>query len=208
MKIALIGPQGSGKGTFAEMIAEKYDFKEISMGKLFRNLAETSDYGKKLKEKYWGKGKLVPDKITFDLIKNMLDGNVVFDGFPRTLNQARILDKEKIKFDAVIYLKVTHKTIVERLAGRRQCRDCGAIYHVKNNPPKKPGMCDKCGGPLYVRSDDDEKIIKERLKTYKKETEPLVKFYSRKKILRKVDAERTIPEIFRDICKVIDRIKK
>ncbi|MEM4267074.1 MAG: nucleoside monophosphate kinase, partial [Candidatus Nanoarchaeia archaeon] len=175
----------------------------ISMGELLRQLAEKSDYGRELKEKYWGKGILVPDDITMDVLQQELGKSFILDGFPRNINQAKMLDALH-KVDLVISIKVSDKTIIQRISGRLQCQKCGAIYHIQNNPPKKDMVCDNDGTKLYVRADDKNiKAIKERIKIFKKQTMPVINHYRKAKVLREVDGERSIGIVFNDIMRII-----
>ncbi len=205
MKIIIIGPPASGKGTYAAMLSKKLKIPTISMGELLRQLAEKTDYGKELKEKYWGKGVLVPDDLTMDVLQQELGDNFILDGFPRNLNQAKMIDAIH-KIDVVISLKVSDKTIIDRISGRLQCQKCGAIYHILNNPPKKDMVCDNDSTKLYVRVDDKNiKAIKERIKTFKEQTKPVIEHYKRAKLLEDIDGEGPIEAVFEDIMKVIRR---
>jgi len=174
------------------------------MGELLRQLADSTDYGRELKRKYWGKGLLVPDDITIDVLQQSLNHKgFILDGFPRNLNQAKLLDKI-VKVDYVVYLKVSHDTIVKRVSGRLQCKKCGAVYNKFTNPPKKDALCDKDGYKLYVRPDDTNiKAIRERLHVFKKQTLPVIKHYKRKGVLREVDANPDIGVVFNSILRSI-----
>lgn len=163
--------------------------------------------GKKAKE-YIDKGALVPDEIVTGVIKERLSkpdcaGGVLLDGFPRTLEQAEALDEVlkdlEMKFDAVINVDVNEEELINRLAGRRVCRNCGTTYHIKFNPPKVRTICNHCGGELYQRSDDTIDTIKERLVVYKKQTLPMIEYYERKGLLKSFDGARDINEVFLDI---------
>jgi adenylate kinase len=195
----ILGPQGSGKGTHGEFIANLYNIPLISTGEIFRReIREETELGKKVKE-YVEQGKLVPDEIVIEVLKKRIaqedcKNGFILDGFPRTLEQAKALD-EIAKIDLVIYLDVTKETIIERLSGRRTCKQCGAIYHIKFIPPKEEGKCDKCGGELYQREDDKPEIIEERLKNFEELTKPLLDYYEAKGILRKVDGNGEREEV-------------
>ena len=183
MNLILIGPQASGKGTDAAKINAKYHIYSVSMGYLLRNLKD-EELRKEIDEKYLSKGILVPDELTAKILKDKLDEEgykkgFILDGFPRTLNQAKILDNI-IKIDLVIYITLSHETIIKRLSTRRQCSKCGAIYNLNTNPPEKEGICDKCGGELYIRDDDKPEAIKKRLEIFEKETIKVVEFYKEK----------------------------
>lgn len=204
MIIILVGPLASGKGTYAELLSKRFNIPHISMGELLRQLAEKTDYGRELKRKYWGKGLLVPDDITIDVLQQSLNHKgFILDGFPRDLNQAKLLDKI-VKVDYVIYLKVSHDTIIKRVSGRLQCKRCGAVYNKFTNPPKRDAMCDKDGSKLYVRPDDTNvKAIRERLIIFKKQTLPVIRHYRKKGILKEIDAEPDIGTVFNSILRSI-----
>lgn len=204
MIIIVMGPPGSGKGTYADLLSKKLKLPHISMGELLRQLAEKTDYGKELKEKYWGKGDLVPDDITIDILsQNINHKGFILDGFPRNLNQVPLLEKI-IKVDHVIFLKVSEDTIMKRISGRLECDKCGAVYNKYTNPPKKDSLCDKDGTKLYVRSDDkDIKAIRERIKVFKEFTMPVAEHYKRQGVLNEVDGEPEVGVVFKSIIKTI-----
>jgi adenylate kinase len=204
MIILLMGPAASGKGTYAEMLSKEIKVPSISMGELLRQFALKSDYGKELKEKYWGKGLLVPDDITLDVLNQSLDKKgFILDGFPRNLNQAKLLDKI-VKVNHAFYLKVSEDTIIKRISGRLQCKKCGAVYNKFSNPPKKDSVCDNDGTKLYVRPDDNDiKAIKERLKIFHEMTLPVIEHYKKKGVLKEVDGEPEIDVVFKSILKSI-----
>jgi adenylate kinase len=183
-------------------LAEEFDLAYIGSGDVLREaIASDTELGKEVKD-YLERGALVPDEIVIKIIEGRLQKpdckkGVVFDGFPRTLAQAEKLD-EIIEIDKVFNLKVSDQTVIERLSGRRICEKCAAIYHVKNNPPKQPGFCDRCDGKLYQREDDKEDVIKKRLRVYEERTEPLIKYYESKITL--IDANKGIDDIFEEIC--------
>jgi len=205
MKISLIGPPGAGKGTYGELIAKKYKVPIISIGRELRNMANTK-LGKMLKEKYWAKGKLVPSKYAMDILKKKITKKgYILDGFPREVKEAKMFEKID-KLDAVIFVDVSQKTILDRLSGRLQCKKCGQIYHIRNKPPKKDKLCDKCNIKLYERTDDQEKkIIRERFRVYHEETEPVISYYKKKGLLKKVSGEGKISEVVKNIEKVIKK---
>ena len=163
MRAVLLGPPGAGKGTQAVRLVEKYNVPQISTGDIFRrNIKEGTELGKKAQE-YMNAGKLVPDELVVDLVKDRLmqddcKNGYLLDGFPRTIYQAEELDKflaqQGQKLDAVINFEVGYDTLIERLTGRRVCKECGAGYHIKSMPPKVEGVCDKCGSELEQRKDD------------------------------------------------------
>ncbi len=209
MKLILLGPPGAGKGTQAANIVEKYDVPHISTGDIFRkNIKEGTELGKKAKE-YIDAGQLVPDSLTIALVEDRLtwedakDG-FLLDGFPRNIAQAEALDevlnKMGTKLSAVINISVDPSVLVERAVGRRICKGCSATYHVSFNPSKVVGVCDKCSGELYQRSDDNEETVSNRVAVYSKETAPLIDYYGDKKIIINVDGQKDIGLVFEDIA--------
>ncbi len=181
MNIIALGAPGVGKGTYTGLMAETFRLPHISTGDMFReNIKGNTEIGIKAKE-YMDKGFLVPDEIVIGMLKERIkkddckDG-FILDGFPRTIPQADAL-KKIAKIDKVLNFVASEEVIIERLSGRRVCRKCGAIYHIKNVPPKKPGICDSCGGEIYQREDDKEEVIRSRLKEYEAKTAPLIEYY-------------------------------
>jgi len=208
LKIVLLGPPGSGKGTQAKRLMDELRVAHISTGDLLRESVKAkSELGVKAKE-YMDAGKLVPDELVIALVSekvSSLDGGFILDGFPRTIHQAKRLEGIT-SIDAVINLDVDEGILVERLTKRRSCRECGAVYHLLFNPPKDEGRCDKCGGELYQRSDDTESTVKQRLRTYRESTLPLVEYYQSKGVLLNVDGGEDISEVFHSIMKALDPI--
>jgi adenylate kinase len=212
MRIVLLGPPGAGKGTQAAKIVSEFNIPHISTGDIFRkNLKEGTPLGSKAKE-YMDKGLLVPDDLVVELVKDRLteedckDG-FMLDGFPRTGLQAKALDDElkslETFLDVVINIEVNYDLLIERITGRRICKDCGATYHVKFNPPKVQGTCDACGGELYQREDDKEETVKKRLEVYTEQTEPLIQYYKEKELLQTIDGQQDINIVFKDIKEVL-----
>lgn len=208
MNIILLGPPGAGKGTLSKKILENLNAVQISTGDIFRyNIKNETPLGVKVKG-YMDKGELVPDEVTIDLLWDYFDKLeeddllVLFDGFPRTLNQAKSLDDgmeaRNQKIDGVIYLDVDYDTLIKRTTGRRVCPECGATYHIENHPPKVEGICDKCGTPLIHRKDDELETAKNRIDVYNEQTAVLIDYYTNKGILKSIDGTQTVDEIFKE----------
>jgi len=214
MNIVLLGPPGSGKGTQAKMIAEKYGVVHISTGDILReNVRGGTDLGKEAKT-YMDAGKLVPDELLINIIKDRLAkpdvaGGYMLDGYPRTTPQAEAMDKILPelgqKIDVVVNIDVPDDELVKRLGGRRMCQ-CGVSYHLKFNPPKKEGVCDVCGGELYHRDDDQEEAILNRLEVYKTQTQPLIDYYNKAGIIADINGAGEISEIFGEISTSLDKL--
>ncbi len=212
MKIIMLGAPGAGKGTQAKMISEKYNLPHISTGDIFRaNLKEGTPLGLEAK-KYMDKGALVPDELTVRILldrvaKDDCSGGYVLDGFPRTIPQAEVLDKELTalsdKIDYAINVDVPDENIVKRMSGRRACPSCGATYHIVNIPPKKEGTCDVCGKELILRDDDKPETVQKRLDVYHEQTQPLEEYYKNKGVLKAVDGTRDMNVIFEEICSIL-----
>ncbi|HLF54992.1 MAG TPA: adenylate kinase [Candidatus Nanoarchaeia archaeon] len=203
MNIVLLGPQGSGKGTQAQLLAEKYGLTHISTGDLIREGVQKKDpVAMKIKE-HLDKGKLAPDKYVIKLVKQNLSEQNAIDGFPRTLQQAEALD-EIIQLDLVIEIKIPDDESVKRLSARRQCKQCRAIFGTEA-PPRKKDVCNRCGGELFQREDDKPEAIKKRLEIYHEETEPLLEYYKPRKIVHSVDGTKSIEDVFKQICDVIEK---
>ncbi|NPB09730.1 MAG: adenylate kinase [Thermodesulfobacteria bacterium] len=212
MNIVFLGPPGAGKGTQAKMIAEKYGIPQISTGDMFReHLSKGTELGKKAQE-YMEKGQLVPDEIVLGMVEERLkqpdcEKGFILDGFPRTVPQAEALDKllEKMgkKIDYAILIDVPDEELVKRLTGRRTCKKCGMMYHVIFKPPKEDNKCDACGGELYQRPDDNEETVRNRLKVYHEQTEPIISYYEKKGVLHRIDGMGSIDEIFNRIVQVL-----
>ena len=186
MKLIIFGPPGSGKGTYASRLQDKLGADVIAMGDIFREIMkEDSALGKKVKS-FVEKGLLVPDDVVIEVLKQRLTKSqskkaFVLDGFPRTIEQAKALEKIT-NIDGVIQLTVPDWIIIERLSTRRICKKCGEVYNIRYLKPKVEGVCDKCGGPLYQRPDDTEKVIKDRIGVYERQTRPILQYYSEKRI--------------------------
>ncbi len=208
MRIILVGPPGAGKGTQAEKIVAKWAVAHISTGDILRaNVKAGTELGKVAK-KFMDAGGLVLDDVIVGMVRDRLaekdcENGFILDGFPRTVPQAealaKLLEELKIKLDGVILLDVADEVVVERLCGRRMCRKCGKIFHIKFNPSSLGEICDACGGELYQRDDDKEEVIRERLAVYHAQTAPLVDFYSAAGLLLRIDAAGTTEKILCDI---------
>lgn len=213
MRIILLGPPGAGKGTQAVLISTKYGIPHISTGDIFRqNIVDKTALGLEA-ENYIHKGLLVPDELTLKIVEERLNhddcsGGYILDGFPRTILQVETFEAfyEGISqhIDIALFISVPFDLIIKRNSGRRICSACGKSYHINFMPPKHDGKCDVCGGTLIQRKDDIESTIKERLSVYQAQTLPLVDYYSSKGILRIIDGDGEVEDIFSSICKVID----
>ncbi|WP_226660059.1 adenylate kinase [Pseudalkalibacillus hwajinpoensis] len=212
MNLVLMGLPGVGKGTQAEKIVEKYGIPHISTGDMFRAaIKEGTPLGLKAKE-YMDSGNLVPDEVTIGIVRERLgkddcEKGFLLDGFPRTVAQADALETILAdlgkKLDYVINIAVEEDQLMQRLTGRRVCRNCGATYHAVFNPPKEEGVCDKCGGELYQRDDDKEETVRTRLEVNKQQQQPLLTFYEGKGYLKTIDGNRDINEVFEDVDQLL-----
>lgn len=204
VNLVLLGPPGAGKGTQAKVLSQKLNIPHISTGDMLRNAVNKgTSLGREAKG-YMLKGKLVPDNLVIEIVKETLSlGGVekgfILDGFPRTLEQAKMLDRtlENIdkKLGIVLYFKTSIEKSVVRLSGRRVCRKCGVNFHIKNIPPKREGLCDYCGGQLYQRKDDEEETVKKRWSVYAEETAPLIAYYKDKNLLEEVSGDLDVNEL-------------
>ncbi|HHT9124535.1 MAG TPA: adenylate kinase [Candidatus Brocadiia bacterium] len=217
MNIVFLGPPGAGKGTQAETISNTKGLLHISTGDLLRQaVKDGTSTGVSAKE-YMEKGLLVPDDVVLNIIAERISSDdhkhgFVLDGFPRTLVQAKALDETLRnigeRLDVVFYFAVSEDTAIQRLSGRRTCKTCGANYHVQYIPPLKEGICDKCGGQLYQRTDDKPETIAKRLRVYKEQTEGLIDYYKRNKVLKEVKGDWDVDKTYRMITKVLETIPK
>jgi len=213
LKAIMFGPPGAGKGTYASRLQEKLGVETIATGDIFRELIkEDSELSRKVRG-YVEKGLLVPDEVVVEVLKQRLSKipkgkGFILDGYPRTLEQAKALEAVT-KIDVILLIDVPDWIIIERLSSRRICRDCGAVYNTRFLKPKVEGVCDKCGGPLYQRSDDNPDVIKKRLQVYQEQTKPLLKYFEEKKVPFVVSKTTTLdqpPEPIVD--KMIEELKR
>jgi adenylate kinase len=210
--IVMLGAPGAGKGTQARMLSEALNIPQVSSGDIFReNLKNQTPLGM-LAKTYMDKGELVPDDVTIDMVMDRLGkedaaNGVVLDGFPRTLNQAAALDtalaSKGLSIQVVPLLEVGDEALIDRLAGRRVCRNCQAMCHVEYTPPKVEGVCDKCGGELYRRADDDPDTVRNRLFVYYKQTAPLIGYYFAHGSLKSLNGDRPMEQVQADLLAAV-----
>ncbi len=199
MKLVILGPPGAGKGTQATKLSRELSLPRVSTGDMLRHeVAAGTDLGKRAEE-YMKVGVLVPDELIVEMIGERLSREdvrrgFILDGFPRNLEQAEAL-RRMSDIDAVIYLDVSEEEVVERFSGRRECSKCQAVYHVRNSPPQVKGRCDRCGGNIRQRVDDREDVVRQRFRTYREKTEPLVEHYRGSKHLVEIDGSGSIEEV-------------
>ena len=217
MYIILLGAPGVGKGTLAKMIERKFGVPHLSTGDILRDNVNKKTYVGNQAKEYMDNGKLVPDDIMIQMVEGRVleedcKAGFVLDGFPRTIRQAEalklIFDELDITIDAIFNLEASPEIIIERLSGRRTCRNCGAIYHIKNIPPKADGKCDKCGDRLYQRDDDKKDVVKERLMVYKTQTKKLISYYKKQGSFYEINANKKADEMFMEVCKSLGRVSK
>lgn len=215
--IILLGGPGAGKGTIAEGIRNASPFVHVSTGDMLREAVKNGTVIGKKADDFMKRGELVPDDVIIGIVEERLakgskEAAYMFDGFPRTLEQARLLDESMArhasKVNMVFMLDAPRELLISRLTGRRVCRKCGQGYHVVNIPPKQPGVCDLCAGELYQRADDSEATILNRLEVYTKQTESLISFYEKKGILVRVDSSRQRGETVAEILRVAGPLVK
>ena len=212
MRLILLGPPGAGKGTQAKMLKEKFRIPQISTGDILRHAVKNNtDLGVRAKA-FMDSGQLVPDDVVISLIKERIcqadcQTGFILDGFPRNILQAEKLTETLVEMGLVINnvidLEVDAKEVVERLTGRSTCSECGDMFHEVSRPPKTRGFCDRCGGKLEQRPDDNSETIQERLKVYEQSTAPLKEFYAKQGNLKTVEAKGSVEEIFFHVCRMI-----
>ena len=204
MNLILLGAPGAGKGTQAELLVKKLSIPAISTGNMLREaMANGTELGKKAKQ-YMDEGALVPDELILGIVADRVAqsdcaNGFILDGVPRTLAQAEALEAKGIRIDHVVSIEVDDNDIARRMGGRRVCSKCGASYHVVAKPPKTEGVCDSCGGELIIRKDDEPETVRDRLKTYHEQTEPLKDFYKKLGNLKLVEGNQPIEHATRDI---------
>ena len=208
-KLLIMGPPGAGKGTQAANIVSKYGVCHISTGDMFRSAIKNGTEMGKVAQKYIENGELVPDSVTVGIVKerlsqqDILEKGFLLDGFPRNLDQAHSLDTilEELGYnlDAVINVSVLDEILINRIIGRRICRQCGATYHIEFNKPNVEGVCDECGGELYIRKDDTRETAENRLNVYSTQTQPLLDFYAERGLLVEIDGDQAVSKVFSDI---------
>ena len=216
MNILIIGAPGTGKGTMSNLIVDKYHVVHISTGDMLRHaVALKTEVGLKAQE-YMEAGKLVPDEIIHGVILERLkeddikDG-FLMDGYPRNIRQAEdlegILNDLGMHIDVVLDLNVDEEVLKERITGRRVCKNCGAIYHIKNNPPQNENTCDLCGGELYTRKDDTLESLVTRLAEYHQNTKPLIDHYQKQGLVKEIDASLKVEEVFEAVSETLEKVK-
>lgn len=214
MRLVLLGPPGAGKGTQAKVLSEKLKLKHISTGDILRqSIKQNTPLGVRAK-RYVESGELVPDDLVTEIVIDSVGSNdtkdgFILDGFPRNVQQAESLDsflRDKYSLDyLVIYLDANINTLIQRLSGRRICRNCQAVFHLVNMPPKKEGFCDFCQGVLYQRPDDTEETIKNRLQVYNQQTAPVVDYYAKSKRLVRIEADKEAGVVLKEMLDVLNR---
>lgn len=208
MRLILLGAPGAGKGTQADILGRMLSIPTISTGNILRAaMKEGTPVGLQAKE-YVDNGKLVPDDVIVGIVRERLakddcKNGFILDGMPRTIPQAKALEEAKIEIDAALSINVDDDVIVERMSGRRTCKDCSATFHVVSNPPKVEGKCDQCGGELTIRKDDSPETVRARLEVYHKETEPLMDFYAERGKLKEVENQPSIELTTEEIKKAL-----
>ncbi len=210
--IVLLGPPGAGKGTQAQNVSKELGLPHISSGDIFReNIKNQTELGK-IAEEFMNRGELVPDDITISMIRERLSrtnyaSGALLDGFPRTIAQAEALAEMLTEFDgqvdAVPYINVPDKVLIERLTGRWTCRGCGHVYHELSNPPKDTGRCDFCGSELYQRDDDKLETVRKRIRVYMDRSQPLIDYYQERSLLVEVDGNKSIEEVTADLLSAL-----
>ena len=206
----LVGPPGVGKGTMSALLKERLGLRTLSSGEIFRHEIEMQTDLGRMAKRYIDHGELVPNGVTIEMMSKQLHdpqiklSGFVLDGFPRTVKQAEALDEVLFELeqglDKVVSLEVPQEVIVQRLTGRIGCTKCGEIYHSKNKPPKREGVCDRCNSPLFVREDDRPETIRERIRVFWETTAPVIEYYAKTSTLQRVDASHGPENTYAAIC--------
>lgn len=215
MNILIMGGPGAGKGTMSAKIVEKYNVNHISTGDIFRaEIGNGTELGVKAKS-YMDQGLLVPDEVTNQMVKSYLEhlsdqkNGFLLDGYPRTLDQAEAFDQlskgTALEIDVVIAMEIPFEVLAERVTGRRLCKECGEIYHIKSHPSMEEGKCNKCGGALYQRKDDTIESLNVRLDEYAKQTQPVLDFYEAKGLVKRINADQPIDDVWADVQNALDK---
>ncbi|MGQ9572652.1 MAG: adenylate kinase [Dehalococcoidia bacterium] len=215
MYVILFGAPGAGKGTQAAILAQKTGLMHITTGELFREaIRQETELGKQAKP-YYDRGQLVPDQLTIAMLLERLSQDdcargCLLDGFPRTLEQAaaldEALDREGKTIDKVLYIQVPERELLDRLSGRWNCRQCGAVYHQRFQPPRQAGRCDQCGGELYQRDDDKPETVQKRLEVYFQQTAPLIDYYRARGKLVEIDGDKSVDEVAQDLLAAVGHV--
>lgn len=213
MRFILLGPPGAGKGTQAQKLSQNYQIPQISTGDILRQAVKDGTATGKKAKAYMDRGDLVPDDVILGIINDRIraedcQNGYIFDGFPRTVAQAEGLDvllqQLKTPLDAVVYIDVPDEDVVVRLSGRRTCKNCGALYHIRYNPSATEGICDTCGGDLFQRDDDNETTIRQRLSVYHAQTSPLIHYYAQRNLVKTVAGAGAPEDIFSAACYALE----
>lgn len=213
MNLLIMGGPGAGKGTMSQKILSKYNILHISTGDIFRSeIKQQTELGL-LAKSYIDKGLLVPDEVTNPMVKSFLEKSdhargYLLDGYPRTLAQAEAFNDlvagTDLVIDRVLYMEIPFEVLAQRVTGRRICKECGAIFHTSNKPSKVEGVCDECGGTLYQRKDDTLESLTVRVEEYQKSTEPVLSYYSKKGLVKTVNANQSIEQVWNDVQKALE----
>ena len=216
-RIILLGPPGSGKGTKASAMQQRWGIPHIASGDLLRaHVRDSTDLGRRAKP-FMDRGDLVPDDLILDMMADRLahpdaQQGCLLDGFPRTLPQAQELERRLAgagqRLDAVIFLRVPEQELLRRLSGRRTCPDCNAIYHINTMPPQTPDICDKCGARLIQRQDERPEVVRNRLRVYAEQTQPLLDYYQDKGMLHEVDGTRGVDPVLAEIATIVQQARQ